>query len=126
VSLKSTRIVLLDGLLVARARELRKQATDAEALLWRHLRNRRLGGFKFRRQQPLGSFVLDFYCEEAKLAVELDGGGHAEKRQARYDASRTAWLGEQGIRVVRFWDSEVLKDTKAVLEEILRVLTEES
>ena len=90
--------------------------------MWQELRSRRLGGFKFRRQVPVGPFVLDFYCAEQRLAVELDGGGHAEPQQAAHDEERTALLARRGIRVLRFWNQEVLAERPAVLEMILGAL----
>ena len=102
------------------ARRLRRDQTDAERLLWRQLRGRYLNGFKFRRQHPLGRFIVDFCCPERGLVVELDGGQHAE--QAEKDARRTAYLSQIGFRVVRYWDHDVLSDPGAVLEDILRVL----
>jgi len=82
------------------------------------LRNRRMAGFKFKRQRPIGPYILDFYCAEKKLAIELDGGGHAEDRQARYDAQRSSWLAQEGIEVMRFWNNQVLSQTDAVLQAI--------
>jgi very-short-patch-repair endonuclease len=105
-----------------RARGLRKIATDAEQLLWRHLRSRQLDGHKFRRQQPLGRFIVDFVCLEKRLVVELDGGHHNEPRQQMYDLQRSEWLKERGFRVIRFWDDEVLKqidEVKAVIANAL-------
>jgi very-short-patch-repair endonuclease len=109
--------------LLRAARELRRNATDAEKYLWSLLRNRQLAGYKFRRQHPLGRFVLDFYCHEAKLCVELDGGQHAETAQAEYDRERTAWLNQEGIRVIRFWNTDVLNNIEGVLQSILIALT---
>jgi very-short-patch-repair endonuclease len=106
--------------LLANARSLRKTATDAESLLWHLLRNRGLAGAKFRRQHPEAGYVLDFYCDEARLAVELDGGQHAE--QQAYDERRSAVLAERGIRVLRFWNDQVFKETEAVLEQIYLAL----
>lgn len=105
-----------------RARRLRREATDAESLLWFFLRNRRLAGFKFRRQYPYGPYILDFYCPAAGLAVEVDGGQHAEYEQAQRDTERTAVLNAAGIRVIRFWNHHVLNETEAVLETILEAL----
>jgi len=102
------------------ARRLRKHPTDAERLLWRHLRLRQLGGYKFRRQQPLGPYIVDFVCLEQRLIVEVDGGQHAE--QTEDDAQRTAWLEAEGFRVLRFWNTEVLQDTKTVQEVIRAAL----
>jgi very-short-patch-repair endonuclease len=98
------------------AREMRGRMTDAEALLWQILRNRRIAGAKFRRQHPVGRYILDFYCDEKKLGIELDGGQHAEA--VDYDARRDAWLRTQGIRVLRFWNNQVLTETEAVMEAI--------
>jgi adenine-specific DNA-methyltransferase len=95
--------------------------TDAERALWFALRNRRLEGFKFRSQWSLGPYVADFCCLEARLVVEVDGGQHDEKRDAR----RTAWLKQQGFRVVRFWNNDVLTNLDGVLEVIVAVLREQ-
>ena len=110
-------------LLTFHARTLRKSSTEAEHVLWKRLRNRQFAGYKFRRQHVVGDFILDFYCAEAKLAIEVDGGGHAAKAQTSYDAHRTWMLEGRGIRVLRFWNHEVLQQTQAVLEEISRVLS---
>lgn len=106
---------------VARARQHRKEPTVAERLLWEHLRGNRLGGFGFRRQYPVGGYILDFFCFEKGLAVELDGGPHSQ--QAEYDAERTRWLEAQGIQVLRFWDSRVVRDIEGVKKAILVTLT---
>ena len=100
------------------ARELRKNQTDAENLLWMVVRGRRFDGFKFRRQQPLGGYILDFYCHEALLAIELDGGGHAEDQQIEYDRVRSEVLASAGVDVLRFWNHDVLQNTESVLEVI--------
>lgn len=104
-----------------RARKMRREATDAERLLWRYLRDRRLCGFKFRRQQPLGPFIVDFVCFEARLIVEADGGQHDVQRE--YDAARTEYLRARGYHVVRVWNNDVLQNREAVIEMILRALT---
>ena len=106
----------------AKARELRKQSTDAESALWNLLRNRQLTGYKFRRQAPVGRYIVDFLCFERKLVVELDGGQHQE--QADYDAERSRILESRGFRVIRFWNSEVIEDTDALLGAILIELRE--
>jgi very-short-patch-repair endonuclease len=110
--------------LLERARALRREATDAERLLWSLLRNRQLRGLKFRRQHPLGGYILDSYCHKVKLGIELDGGQHAEPEQAVRDAQRTRDLEELGIRVMRFWNHEVLEETRAVLEAIMGAVEE--
>ena len=106
------------------SRQLRKNPTEAERALWQHLRFKQLDGNKFRRQQPLGSYVVDFICFERKLIVELDGGQHGE--QLTYDSERTAWLEAQGFRVLRFWNDQVLKEIESVKEAILNQLSENS
>jgi len=101
---------------LARARQLRREQTPAEALLWEHLRNRRLKGLKFRRQHPVGRFVADFYCAQHRLIVELDGAVH--RMQGEYDALRTEELERDGYRVIRFTDNQVERDLEWVLERI--------
>src|SRR5579863_525367 len=94
------------------ARKLRANSTDAEMRLWSRLRRKQLDGFRFRRQQPLGNYVVDFFCPEAKLIVEVDGGQHAESAS---DDVRTRWLEARGDRIVRFWNNDVLANTEGVL-----------
>ena len=101
---------------LARTRELRRSATEAEKRLWSALRSRRLEGFKFRRQMWIGSFIADFCCMEARVVVEVDGAQHCE-RSSR-DRVRTMVLGEEGYRVLRFWNNEVLDDLEGVLTAI--------
>src|SRR5438874_2252460 len=102
------------------ARGLRRTQTDAENRLWYHLRNRQLGGAKFRRQFPIGSYVVDLVCLESRLIVELDGGQHSE--QVERDERRTAFLEAQGFRILRFWNNQALAETEAVLTTILVAL----
>lgn len=90
--------------------------------LWSALKNRQLGNFKFRRQAPIGKYIVDFACLEESLIIEVDGGQHMEASLA--DNERTAWLQSNGYRVIRFWNDQVLKETDAVLEEILRSLSQ--
>jgi very-short-patch-repair endonuclease len=104
------------------ARNLRRNQTEAERLLWSRLRNRRLAGYKFRRQHPVAGFVADFACPDAGLVVEVDGGQHLTEAEA--DAARSQSLAEAGFRVIRFWNNQVLTETEAVLAEILRALQE--
>lgn len=101
-----------------RAKQLRKALTDAERRLWQSLRYQQLARFKFRRQAPIGSYIVDFVCFERKVIVEVDGGGHLKKQVA--DGTRTRWLQTQGFRVFRFWNHEVLTQTDAVLTVIER------
>jgi len=100
------------------ARSLRRSQTDAEILLWRYLRASRLSGFKFRRQHPLPPYVVDFYCDSARLAIELDGSQHS----VDIDAVRTLRINGKGIQILRFWDNDVLTRTEAVLETIFKAL----
>jgi very-short-patch-repair endonuclease len=102
------------------ARQLRRNQTDAENRLWRHLRNRRLLGLHFRRQHPIGRYFADFACLELRLIVEIDGGQHADPLGQERDRTRTAALEERGYEVIRFWDNDVLRDTQAVLATIAR------
>jgi very-short-patch-repair endonuclease len=102
------------------ARHLRRNQTDAERRIWRHLRGRRLLGLRFRRQHPIGPYFADFACLELRLVIELDGGQHADPRGREHDLARTAALEERGYSVVRFWDNDVLRDTQAVLATIAR------
>ncbi|MDE2267794.1 MAG: DUF559 domain-containing protein [Betaproteobacteria bacterium] len=106
------------------ARTLRREQTPQEQALWQQLRGKRFGGFKFRRQQPLGRYIADFVCFEKRLIVELDGGQHAQQQE--YDAARDAWLREQGFRVLRFWNSQWQAEQGAVLDAIWRALNEEA
>jgi very-short-patch-repair endonuclease len=108
------------------ARQLRLQQTDAEQLLWYILRGRRFCRFKFRRQYPIHGYILDFYCHDAGLAVELDGGGHNDEEQRRYDMERTRTLEASNIRVVRFWNNDVLNSLEDVLEDLFRQLMTET
>jgi len=94
------------------ARTLRWEMTDAEKLLWRHLRMEQIGGYKFRRQHPLGNYIADFICLEAALVLEVDGGQHADS--ADNDAIRTQWLEAKGLHVMRFWNNEVLNNIEGV------------
>ena len=108
--------------LLTHARLLRKNATDAENLLWQLLRRNQMHGFGFRRQHSSGAYILDFYCHQAKLAIELDGGQHAEGAQLDHDEVRSAWLQAQGITVLRFWNNEALTNTEGVLQRIFEAL----
>jgi predicted house-cleaning NTP pyrophosphatase (Maf/HAM1 superfamily)/very-short-patch-repair endonuclease len=109
---------LLPAELLQFARQLRKSQTDAEQLMWSLLRNRRLSNYKFRRQYPLVPYVLDFFCSDQRLAVELAGGQHNTVEGRRTDRRRTRFIENQGIKVLRFWNHDVLQDTDTVLEAI--------
>jgi very-short-patch-repair endonuclease len=103
-----------------RARELRSQPTEMEIRLWHQLRNRKLLGLKFRRQVPLGRYVVDFVCLEESVVIEVDGGQHA--LATRYERDRQHWLEEHGWRVLRFWNNEVKENLAGVLEVIAQAL----
>jgi very-short-patch-repair endonuclease len=102
-----------------RAKSMRTNATEAEALLWKLLRDRRFVGFKFRRQLPIGRFIVDFICPSAMLIVELDGSQHAEDKR---DVARDAWLTSRGYRVLRIWNSDLHTDRTSVLDAIWHAL----
>lgn len=104
------------------ARSLRKHSTDAEQLLWQALRNRRLNGLKFRRQHPIGKYIVDFYCSEKKFVIEVDGDYHLYTDEN--DIERQNWLESQGYRIVRFWNEDVLKDLEAVVHYIKQIVDE--
>ena len=101
-----------------RRRELRRNHTDAERLLWSRLRDRQFFGVKFFRQYSVGPYILDFFCPKTGLAIELDGGQHAEKENQNFDLARTEYLKGQGIAVLRFWNNDVMQNREGVLERI--------
>ena len=105
--------------MIDRARTLRQTETPPEELLWLALRNGQIGGLKFRRQHPVGPYVVDFYCHAAKLVVEVDGMSHDEKLAS--DTERTRYLEEQGSRVLRVTNEDVMHDLDAVTREIARL-----
>ena len=105
--------------MLLRSRDLRHPLTPPEAKVWRRIRDRQIGS-KLRRQHPIGRFILDFYCAEARLAIEIDGDTHAAPDQAAYDSARTAWLEDRGYQVIRFHAGEVDRNLAGVLEAIRR------
>ncbi|WP_217578349.1 endonuclease domain-containing protein [Mesorhizobium sp. GbtcB19] len=105
------------------ARSMRREPTEAEDRLWQELRGRRLDNIKFRRQVPMGRYVADFVCAEARLIVEIDGSQHAE---SRHDQERDAELKARGFRVLRFWNEDVLKELDAVCDTIIAYVRDES
>jgi len=108
--------------LLEHAARMRKSQTDAEGLLWGILRGRRFLGLKFRRQHTINGFIVDFYCNEKHLAIELDGGGHNDSAKERSDSLRTESLGKNGIRVARFWNNDIFNNIEAVLEKLFEEL----
>jgi very-short-patch-repair endonuclease len=104
------------------AKGLRRKQTEAEKIIWAKLKNRQLDGVKFRRQQPLGSYIVDFISLDEKLIIEIDGGQHNESRDIERDGKRMEWLEREGFHVVRFWNNDVLLNIEGVLEKIREVL----
>jgi very-short-patch-repair endonuclease len=107
-------------MLLDTAKRLRPNPTNAENALWCHLRAHRLQGHKFKRQQPLGRYIVDFVCVAGRIIVEVDGSQHMDSKA---DAERDAWLNSQGFQVLRFWDNDVLQNMDSVLESILAFLS---
>ncbi|MDD5126709.1 MAG: endonuclease domain-containing protein [Dehalococcoidales bacterium] len=104
------------------AKGLRHRQTEAEKKLWSRLRNKQLCGVKFRRQQPVGNYIVDFVSFDKKLIVEVDGGQHNESKKRENDEQRTRWLESNGFRILRFWNNEVLLNMTGVLEQIEQAL----
>ncbi|MDO9428783.1 MAG: DUF559 domain-containing protein [Methylobacterium sp.] len=100
-------------------RHLRREETDAERRLWSRLRDRRLAGFKFVRQEQIGPYIVDFVCREARLVIEADGSQHAENAR---DHVRDSWLAERGYRILRFWNSDIMQQTDSIVATILVAL----
>ncbi len=107
-------------LLLSRSRNLRQHSTDVEARLWQFLRSRKLEGYKFRRQEVIGNYIVDFLCKEYALIVELDGGQHFESKK---DQERDKWLQTQGYTILRFWNYDVIENIEAVWDKILDCLS---
>jgi very-short-patch-repair endonuclease len=107
-----------------RARQLRSSATDAERSLWSLLRKKQMAHLRFRRQQAIGPYIVDFYRSAAKLVVELDGDQHGEDRHLRYDEARTRWLGANDYRVLRFANTDFLRNPQRVLDGIWHAIRE--
>lgn len=112
----------INPVLLQFARAMRQNPTSAESFLWQVLRARQFAGFKFRRQHPVEPYILDFYCPEIQLAVELDGGQHATVKGVENDAQRTAYLAEKGIKLIRFWNHEVMTQPEDVLNHLWNIV----
>jgi len=108
----------LPGTTYLRARRLRRATTDAEKRLWHHLRKLDLDGSHFRRQIPIGPYIVDFGCMAARLLIEVDGSQHGDNRNKAHDGVRTVWLEKQGYRVLRFWNNDIAKNIDGVMEAI--------
>jgi very-short-patch-repair endonuclease len=102
--------------LISLSRNLRKRQTDAENLIWRHLRRKQVEGLRFRRQHPIGKYIVDFVCLEKLLILEIDGGQHAIEKEK--DSLRDNWLIPEGYRILKFWNNEVFENLPGVLETI--------
>lgn len=111
-----------DPILKPRRKELRNKATEAEKALWERLQHNQLNGFKFVRQYSVGPYILDFFCSKVRLAIELDGHQHASKEGRFYDEERASYLEGHDIKIVRFWNEEIINDLEKVVEKILRLL----
>jgi len=107
---------------IERARQLRKDETWAEKTMWRWLRARKFSGYKFRRQHPIGNYYLDFFCEEAELNVELDGGQHGFPDQRKHDLEREKFLQSRGIKTLRFWNSQLRRNAQGIRDMIFEEL----
>jgi very-short-patch-repair endonuclease len=108
------------------AKNLRKKQTETEALLWSKLRDRQLMGLKFRRQQSIGNYVIDFACMDKNLLIEIDGGQHNTNEKMEKDADRTLWLEEKGYQILRFWNNDITDNLDGVIEVILHSLIQKS
>lgn len=108
------------------ARDLRANATEAERKLWAMLRARQMTGLRFRRQQPIGAYIVDFYCTAAKLVVGLDGSQHGDERNIEYDEARSDWLETHGYSVLRFSNADFLRKKHAAVEAIFAAVSERS
>lgn len=105
-----------------KARNLRKNMTEQERKLWQFLRKKSIDGLKFRRQYPIGNYIVDFICNEKKLIIEVDGGQHNEAQNIAYDKERTEFLESKGYKIIRFWNSDIDNNIEGVYQEILRNL----
>ena len=105
-----------------RARNLRNNPTPQEKILWSYLKNKNLNGLKFRRQYPIGKYIVDFVCIELKLIIELDGGQHNEDKNIIYHSERTKFLESNGYNVVRFWNNDIDNNIEGVYEKLLELV----
>ena len=126
VSAPIPRYVLIMSDRIQLARNLRNRSTMAERALWRRLRAPQILGVKFRRQAPIGAYIVDFISYDARIVIELDGGQHATDAQYQRDAKRDSWLEEQGFLVLRFWNSDVLQNMDGVLSVIFSAVDSRS
>jgi very-short-patch-repair endonuclease len=108
------------------AKQLRQRQTETEILLWSKLRDRQLLGLKFRRQQCIGNYIVDFACMDKKLLVEIDGGHHNTDETIKKDLDRTMWLKSKGYLVLRFWNNDIMENLDGVVETIIQTLAQKS
>ncbi len=116
------KIKVYDPKIIKYARELRKNSTPQERKLWSFLKSSKFYGFKFRRQFPIGDFIVDLCCVKAKLVIELDGGQHSDKESKDYDKARSDYLNKESYRVLRFWNNDIDKNSEGVGEKIYEML----
>jgi very-short-patch-repair endonuclease len=113
---------LKNHIIITAAKKLRQNQTEAEKKLWLKLRNRQVDGVKFRRQQFIGPFIVDFACLDKKLIIEIDGGHHSQVINKERDKNRTSWLEQEGYQVLRFWNNDIIQNLDGVLEKIREML----
>ena len=110
--------------IIQRARTLRKNMTKQERILWQFLRKKSINNLKFRRQYPIGKYIVDFICNEKKIIIEIDGGQHNEVKNIAYDKERTKYLESKGYKVIRFWNNDIDNNIEWVYQEILKFLAD--
>ena len=110
--------------IIQRARTLRKNMTKQERILWQFLRKKSINNLKFRRQYPIGKYIVDFICNENKIIIEIDGGQHNEVKNIAYDKERTKYLESKGYKVIRFWNNDIDNNIEGVYQEILKFLAD--
>jgi very-short-patch-repair endonuclease len=108
-----------DQKLKDRRKELRRNQTEPELILWNRLKNKQCNGYRFLRQYSVGAYILDLYCPELRLGIEIDGGQHNEPEHIKYDLERTKFLSENNIKILRFWNSEIKDNLEGVYDKIL-------
>lgn len=116
----NSRFLYQNKIFKERRKELRNKSTETEKILWDYLKSSKLGGFKFIRQYSAGPYILDFYCPKIRLAIELDGNQHGEKDSILYDNDRTEYLESVNIKTIRFWNNELVKNPKIVVDQIYK------
>ena len=113
------RFIYNDKKLESRRKKLRSNMTEPEIILWSRIKNKQILGLKFRRQHSIGPYIVDFYCPDIRLAIEVDGGHHNQEENIIYDEERTAYLNSLNIKVIRYWNNEVAKEINNVIEDLI-------